>query len=178
MPKTILYIAMSEDGFIAGDKDNLDFLNPYQVEGEDYGYGPFMETIGAILVGRRTYEKVLSMGHPYHEDREVYVITRQDRPSAGKLHFFGGNLRELVEELKQSNEGNVYCDGGAGLAQAMLQKGLIDEIILSIIPIQLQRGTLLFAGGVVPEAFECTAIETFATGLIQRVYGLKKQDNG
>lgn len=177
MPKTILYIAMSEDGFIAGDKDNLDFLNPYQVEGEDYGYGSFMETIGAILVGRRTYEKVLSMGYPYHEDREVYVITRQDRPSSGKLHFYGGDLRELIEGLKQSTGGNVYCDGGAGLAQSMLQQGLIDEIILSIIPVQLQRGTLLFAGGLVPDGFECKATKAFATGLIQHVYGLASRDD-
>jgi len=177
MPKTILYIAMSEDGFIAGDKDNLDFLNPYQVEGEDYGYGSFMETIGAILVGRRTYEKVLSMGYPYHEDRQVYVITRQNRPSSGKLHFCGGDLRELIEGLKQSTGRNVYCDGGAGLAQSMLQQGLIDEIMLSIIPVLLQRGTLLFAGGVVPDGFECKSTNTFATGLIQYVYELKKQED-
>jgi dihydrofolate reductase len=59
----------------------------------------------------------------------------------------------------------------------MLQQGLIDEIILSIIPVQLQRGTLLFAGGVVTDGFECKATTAFATGLIQHVYGLKKQDD-
>ena len=44
-PKTILYIAMSQDGFIAGENDNINFLNPYQIEGEDYGYGNFIKTI-------------------------------------------------------------------------------------------------------------------------------------
>lgn len=164
---------MSEDGFIAGAQDNLDFLNPYHVEGEDYGYGRFLKTISAVVVGRRTYEKVLSMGYPYHEDKDVYVITREDREEAGKLHFYGGDLRTLVEGLKGSGGGNVYCDGGAGLALSMLEQGLIDEMILSVIPTKLRRGTLLFAGGQVPDAFDHRSKEVFASGLIQHTYVLK-----
>ena len=53
--KVILYIAISEDGFIAGAGDNLDFLNTVQqVEGEDYGYAQFLNSIDVVLVGRKT----------------------------------------------------------------------------------------------------------------------------
>lgn len=62
--KTVLYISISEDGFIAGVKDNLDFLNEYIIEGEDYGYANFIKSIDTVVVGRRTYEKVFSMVTP------------------------------------------------------------------------------------------------------------------
>ena len=57
--EVILYIAISEDGFIAGAGENLDFLNMVQVEGEDYGYAQFLNSIDVVLVGRKTYEKVI-----------------------------------------------------------------------------------------------------------------------
>jgi len=79
--KTILYIAMSQDGFISGENDNLDFLNEYQVEGEDYGYANFISSIDFIVVGRKTYENVLAMGYPYHNNKKVFVITRNSKES-------------------------------------------------------------------------------------------------
>ena len=85
--KTILYIAMSEDGFIAGENDNIDFLNPYQVEGEDYGYKEFVNSVGHIIVGRKTYEMVIGMGYPYHTDKIVYVATSVARQSENKMEI-------------------------------------------------------------------------------------------
>ncbi len=171
-PKTILYIAMSEDGFIAGEKDNIDFLNEYQVEGEDYGYGKFINTIGSIIVGRKTYKKVISMGYPYHEDKDVYVITRNSKPFSNRLHFYDGDLNLLVNKLKSANSGNIYCDGGAKLAKSLISLGLIDEIILSIIPVDLKKGTLLFQNGTIPSEFELKHSKKFQTGLIQYTYRL------
>jgi len=171
--KTILYIAMSQDGFIAGDGDNIDFLNSYQVEGEDYGYGDFIKTIGAVVVGRKTYEKVIGMGYPYHDDKEVYVITRAIKPPQKSPHFYSGNLYSLIDKLKSSNSGNIYCDGGAELAKTLIGMGLIDKIVLSVIPISLHKGTSLFNHGLVPSEFQLENLVEFKTGLTQFTYSLK-----
>ena len=75
----ILYIASSQDGFISGESDDLSFLKLVEIEGEDYGYLKFINSVEAILVGRKTYDKVISMGLPYHENKNVYVISRDKK---------------------------------------------------------------------------------------------------
>ena len=175
IPKVILYIAMSEDGFIAGENDNIDFLNDYQTEGEDYGYFKFIESVGSVVVGRRTYDKVVGMGYPYHSDKEVYVITRAQKSSSENITYYNGDITSLIEKLKLPNNGNIYCDGGSEVAHLLLTNNLIDEIILSVIPTQLKKGTLLFADGVVPTNFENSNKVEFKSGLIQYTYHLKTQ---
>lgn len=174
-PKTILYIAISEDGFIAGEENNLDFLKPYQGGEEDYGYSEFIKSVGCILVGRKTYDVVVGFGYPYHPEKKVYVITRQTRKSSSdKLLFFKGDLKALVNEIKSSQGLNIYCDGGAELAHSLIVEDLIDEMILSVIPIQLHQGTLLFEGGVVPNQFSLKSKKTYPNGLVQSLYVLKR----
>jgi dihydrofolate reductase len=170
---TTLYIALSEDGFIAGENDNLDFLNDYQVEGEDYGYSNFISSIDSIVVGRKTYEKVIDMGYPYHEDKQVYVITRSPKKSKNEnLTFYNGDLKTLIDQLRRHTNKNIYCDGGAELARYMLNNKLIDRLILSVIPIELHKGTLLFEKGIVPNTFELRRKEEYKSGLIQYTYEL------
>lgn len=173
--KLILYIAMSSDGFIAGENDSLDFLSPYQVEGEDYGYHSFIQSIETVIVGRRTYETVVGMGCPYHEDKRVYVITSSSKHSDNeKLIYFNGDLKNMVKELKTSETGHIYCDGGALLAKSLLEENLIDEMVLSIIPVQLNNGTLLFEAGVIPYDFELKKKTEYSSGLIQFSYVLEQ----
>tara|TARA_B100000809_G_C14981044_1_gene474537 strand:+ start:600 stop:911 length:312 start_codon:yes stop_codon:yes gene_type:complete len=80
----ILYIASSNDGFISGEDDDLGFLKLVETEGEDYGYLKFITSIGSILVGRKTYDKVISVGYPCHENKNVYVISRDQKNSETK----------------------------------------------------------------------------------------------
>jgi dihydrofolate reductase len=170
-PKVILYIAMSKDGYIAADNDNLDFLNKYQVPNEDYGYTAFMERVGCIIVGRRTYDKVLSMGFPYHDDKMVFVLSREKRiPQKENLQFYNGDLKYLFNSIQLEENQIVYCDGGAQIAQLLISENLIDEMIISIVPDILQTGTLLFNGGEVPKQFKMESKIIFSSGLIQHHY--------
>ena len=171
--KTVLYIAMSQDGYIAGENDNIDFLNAYQVEGEDYGYDSFIKTIGSIIVGRKTYDKVISMGYPYHHDKEVYIISRNKYFSENSPYYYSGDLHSLIDKLKSLKSGNIYCDGGAELATSLISIGLIDKIILSVIPVNLNKGTILFKNGIVPAEFKIENQVEFKTGLKQFTYNLK-----
>jgi len=172
---TILYIAMSADGFIAGENNNIDFLNPYQIEGEDYGYNEFINSVGSIIVGRKTYENVIGMGFPYHPDKTVYVATKSSRQSETEnLIYYYGSFKPLITKLKSSQHKNIYCDGGAELAKSLIAEDLIDEIIVSIIPVKLETGTLLFENGRVPDHFSLKKKQAFKTGLIQYSYELTK----
>jgi len=86
MRKVISYIAMSLDGYIAKPDGDISFLSIAEKKGEDYGYSDFTSTIDTVIIGRKTYDQVISMGYEYPDnDNDVYVITRTVKPDNMKL---------------------------------------------------------------------------------------------
>jgi len=173
--EVILYIAMSLDGFIAKPDGDISFLSMVEKEGEDYGYVRFMETVDTIILGRKTYDKVLSMGFelPYG-DRKVFVLTRNAQPETNKITFYSGSLPELVSSMKSQSGKNIYCDGGAETVFCLLQDDLIDEIIISIIPILLGNGISLFKTGLEEKKLQLVNSKSFEKGLVQLHYSVEK----
>jgi len=176
MGKLSLFIAASLDGFIAKPNDDLSFLKLVEKEGEDYGYAAFTDTVDTILVGRKTYDYVLKeIGSSHYDNgkRDVYVITRNERPQVGRTTFYTGNLVKLVERLKGENGKNIYCDGGAEVINELLKHDLIDEIIISVIPVLLGNGNRLFKDGRPEQILELIKAKAFETGLTQLHYRRK-----
>ena len=172
-----LFIAASLDGYIAKPDDDLSFLNVVEKEGEDYGYAAFTSTIDTIILGRRTYDWVLGKIGPSHYDngeRNVYVITRTERPDIGKTKFYTGDLTELVRQLKSESGKNIYCDGGAEIINELLKNDLIDEFIISVVPVLVGNGTRLFKDGRPEQQLELVNTKTFDTGLTQLHYRRKR----
>ena len=177
MRKISLFIATSLDGYIAKPDDDLSFLRLIEKEGEDYGYAEFTNTIDTLIVGRRTYDYVLEEIGPSHYDngqRDVYVITRTERPQIGRTIFYTGDITELVKRLKSGKGKNIYCDGGAEIINELLKHDLIDEFIISVIPVLLGDGIKLFKDGRPEQRLEFITAKTFETGLIQLYYRRKK----
>lgn len=177
MRKLSLFIAISLDGYIAKPNDDLSFLKIVEKEGEDYGYAKFIDTIDTLIIGRKTYEYVLREIGPSHydnEQRDVYVITRTNRPNVGRTTFYTENLTELVQLLKSKNGKNIYCDGGAEIINELLKTDLIDEFIISIVPIFVGNGTRLFKDGRPEQLLELISAKTFDTGVTQLHYRRKK----
>lgn len=177
MRKISLFIATSLDGYIAKPNDDLSFLKLVEKEGEDYGYAEFTNTIDTLIIGRKTYDYVLKEIGPSHYDngqRDIYVITRTERPQAGRTTFYTGNLSKLVERLKSEKGKNIYCDGGAEVINELLKHDLIDEFIISVIPVLLGNGTRLFKDGRPEQTLEFITAKTFETGLTQLHYKRKK----
>lgn len=173
MRKISLFIAMSLDGYIAKPNDDLSFLNLVEKEGEDYGYAKFIGTIDTIIVGRKTYDYVLkNIGSNHYDNgqRDVYVITRTERQNAGRTTFYTGDLTELVKKLKSEKGKNIYCDGGAEVINILLKHNLIDEFIISVIPVLLGNGTRLFKDGRPEQTLTLITAQTFETGLVQLHY--------
>jgi dihydrofolate reductase len=167
----ILYIAQSLDGFIAPPDEDLSFLSIVAVEGEDYGYADFVASCDTVIMGRRTYDKVASMGVPDpHPGRTLYVITRTLKPSQGEIHFRGGDVVDLVRSLKAQAGKHIYCDGGAQLIHILLQHDLIDRYIISTVPVLLGGGIRLFQEGRAMRKLELVESRRFASGLVKSEY--------
>jgi dihydrofolate reductase len=177
MRQISLFIATSLDGYIAKPNDDLSFLKLVEKEGEDYGYAEFTNTIDTLIIGRKTYDYVLKEIGPSHYDngkRDVYVITRTERPQIGRTIFYTGNITELVKRLKSEKGKNIYCDGGAEVINELLKHDLIDDFIISVIPVLLGNGTRLFKDGRPEQTLKFIEAKTFETGLTQLHYERKK----
>lgn len=169
--KMVLYIATSLDGCIAKPGDDLSFLSIVQQQGEDYGYGAFIETIDTVILGRKTYDWVMTQVSEFpHADKETYVITRTARPATGKIQFYTGSLKELVIKLKKKKGKNIFVDGGAETVHELLKEKLIDELYISVIPVLLGDGVRLFKDGRPEQLLQLYSSKKFDTGLVQLHY--------
>lgn len=166
----ILYIAMSLDGYIAKPDDDLSFLSMVEKEGEDYGYADFISTVDTVIMGRKTYDWVTKQVDFPHSDKDSYIITRTSRPPIGRTVFYTADLSELVRKLKSAQGKNIFCDGGAEIVNELLKKDLIDEMIISVIPILLGNGTRLFKDGRPEQKLKLVNVKAFDTGLTQLHY--------
>jgi dihydrofolate reductase len=142
-----VYIATSLDGYIAAIDGGLNWL--YEIpnpNNDDYGYTEFLSGIDAIVMGRGTYEKVLSFEQwPYEKPAFVLSRTLTSVPDAlaDKVEFIKGDLKPLVRELNARGYQNLYIDGGKTI-QSFLAEDLIDVMIIARIPVLLGNGIPLF----------------------------------
>jgi len=142
-----VYVATSLDGFIAASDGGLDWLmeipNPDQ---SDFGYAEFMSGIDALVMGRATFDMVLSFGS-WSYDKPVFVLsnTLDQVPEhvAEKAEIVSGPLRPLVNGLRERGYENLYVDGGRAI-QSFLEEDLVDEMTITRVPILLGKGIPLF----------------------------------
>jgi len=169
--KVILYIAMSLDGYIATRDDDLGFLSMVEQEGEDYGYADFVKSVDTVIVGRKTYDKVRSMGYEFpYNDKDAYIITRTARPSVGSVKFYTDSLKDLVVRLKSEAGKHIFVDGGAEIVNELLNNNLIDEFYISVIPVLLGDGISLFKSGRPEIGLKLIGSKSFNKGLVQLHY--------
>jgi dihydrofolate reductase len=173
--KVILFIAMSLDGFIAKPDGDISFLSQVEQEGEDYGYSAFIESVDTIILGRKTYDKIRSMGieRPYG-DRKVFVLSRNPHPKTDNITFYSGSLTDLIFKLKSQTGKHIYCDGGAETIHQLLHYNLIDEMIVSIIPVLLGDGIRLFGSAFQELKLQLVKSTAFEKGLVQLHYFIEK----
>lgn len=173
--KVIVFIAMSIDGFIAAQNDNLDFLSIVEQEGEDYGYNEFHNSVDTVIMGRKTYDKILSFNVPFpHSNKQCYILTNNKVLQSKSVVYYSSNIETLITQLKGQPGKNIFVDGGAQIVQLLLQKQLIDELIISIIPTILGNGVMLFGSNTPQQLFTLVQTKSYTKGLVQLHY--KKQE--
>lgn len=169
----IVYIATSIDGFIADADGGIEWLedipNP---DHSDFGFSNFMAKIDAIVMGRKTFEKVLTFPEwPY--TIPVFVLTNsnlQESPHlSGKVKFLRGQPGEIVETLSKKGYKNLYIDGGVTI-QRFLEEDLIDELIITTIPVILGKGIPLFGNLQEKLQFTFNKSEVLGSSLVKNYY--------
>ncbi|CAI8910841.1 dihydrofolate reductase family protein [Kosakonia quasisacchari] len=176
MVTTHVFIAVSLDGYIARQDGDIGWLLQRDDPTEDHGYAAFIADKDWIVMGRGSYEKVLTFDEwPY--DRPVLVLSRQLAGSAvperlkGKVQFSRRAPKEVIDDLAAQNAHRVYIDGGQ-LIQSFLREGLVADIVITTVPVLLGSGKPLF--GTLTQDIDLTLLSSrsFPSGLVQSHYRL------
>ncbi|PJZ43825.1 dihydrofolate reductase family protein [Leptospira brenneri] len=174
MIKYKAFIATSLDGFIARTDGSIDWLTSeeYVLGNNDFGYSSFMKSIDCIIMGRTTFEQVLTF-EPYpFASIPVYVLTRNSDyqyHSQFPIQIFYGSLNELNSKLEKEKIKSAYVDGGK-LIQSFIKESMMDSITITLIPVLLGSGLPLFAN--LSKEIKLKHLETssFPNGFVQSLY--------
>ena len=168
--KASVFVGTSLDGFIARVNGDLDFLPPGG--GEPHGYDEFIASVDALVIGRKTFETVLTFDTWPYGEKPVFVLSTRalaSAPAGAVVERMSGDPAEIVSKLDARGIRHVYVDGGITI-QRFLQAGLIQRLIITRVPVLIGAGIPLF--GAVPRDILLKHVGTrqYASGLVQSEY--------
>jgi dihydrofolate reductase len=165
-----IFIGTSVDGFIARLNGDLDFLPAGG--GEPHGYAEFMETVDALVIGRKTYETVLAFETWPYDEKPVFVLSTRSlapAPAGAVVEHMSGDPAEIVAQLDTRGITHVYVDGGITI-QRFLRAGLIQRLIITRVPVLIGDGVPLFGSLPHDVRLEHVATRYYPSGLVQTEY--------
>lgn len=162
--KVILYVATSLDGYIARKNRSVDWLAEYENTEKDYGYKEFLESIGTVVLGNTTYQQFKA---PY-PNKKCFVFSRKNTDKESNITFVNKEVRDFLDGL--SDNENIWLVGGAETIKEFLKNNLIDEFIITVIPIVLGEGIPLFPQGCGEHQLKLQNIKKYDSGVIQLFY--------
>ncbi len=170
MPVSV-FVGASVDGFIARPNGELDWLPAGG--GEPHGYDEFMESVDALVIGRKTFETVLAFeSWPYGQKRVVVLSTRPVDFSAVRdavVERMDATPDEIVTRLAARGFHHLYVDGGITI-QGFLRAGLVDRLIVTRVPVLIGAGIPLFGSLPRDVRLDHVATRHFPSGLVQSEY--------
>lgn len=173
MRKIRLYIATSIDGYIADIEGGLDWLSGYPITHElNYGYDRFFDSVDSVVMGGRTYRDILNMDvlYPY-KDKISYIITQNKAKNPkGNIHFISENIIGTVLDLKKKEGKNIWLVGGGEIIALLLDNDLIDEMIITTIPIILGSGIPLFPNTAKESTWRLHNTHSYSNNVLQVEY--------
>jgi len=171
MPSTVLYIATSMDGRVARADGSLDWLLRYQEAGEDYGFAAFEASIDAQIMGRKTYEQVLSMvgEWPHARQRTVVRSSRALEVNTPNTESSDESASVLLERLGREGFKRIWLVGGASALADFWAQGLVDELEWFVVPQVLGEGPRLFQEGF-PSSWSLVSAQAHPCGMLHCRY--------
>jgi dihydrofolate reductase len=177
LPSAEVFIATSLDGYIARADGGIDWLVDRPVpEGEDFGYATFMAGIGALVMGRQSFDKALSFPEwPYPVP--VVVMSRSPsqvhvpEPLRGRVEVTGAAPDAVLADLATRGIARVYVDGGQ-IIRAFLAQGLVRRMIVTLIPVLLGEGRPLWGHGGADVPLSLRGVRHWPNGFVQVEYGI------
>ena len=167
----IVFIATSLDGYIADQHGNIDWLHAIpNPDGNDMGFGVLMDRVDAVVMGRNTFDIVMSFGCDWPYTKPVCVLsnTMTSVPEGyeDKVFLMKGDVSDILPALHDKGFHHLYIDGGVTV-QHFLQADMIDELIITTIPVLLGGGSPLFGELASPLHFGLKKSETFLNAIVQ-----------
>lgn len=175
-PRLSAFIASSLDGFIADSDGSLIWLEEAADEGEDYGFHRFVDDVDAVAMGRGTYDVIRDIDpHPYG-DRELYVLTHAEPVERSGVTFWSVGPEEATLRWAELGLTHVYVDGGYTIS-SFLRAGLLDDLLITVVPRLLGGGHRLFVEGVLAEQVRLvqTSIDAFPSGMVNLGYSVVRE---
>lgn len=148
MRKTVLYIAMSLDGYIADQSGGVEWLageNPEDNETDTYS--EFIKDVDTVIMGWNTYEQIVTELSPdtwVYAGLTSYVITHREVETKKDVIFTQEDPCTLIENFRKKEGKKIWICGGANLIQQLMKEDIIDEYDISVIPTVLGKGIRLF----------------------------------
>lgn len=165
------FVGTSLDGFIARPNDALDFLEAGGAE--DHGFTEFLASVDAVVMGRRTFEVVLTFGSWPYGTKPVVVLSshRFDIPEfpGAVIEHMSGTPAEIVSRLAARGMEHIYVDGGATI-QRFLEAGLIQRLVITRVPVLIGSGIPVFGPLSRDIVVRHVATRAFPSGLVQSEY--------
>jgi dihydrofolate reductase len=171
--KLILYIATSIDGYIANPDGDTSWLHApeYTMENEDFGYNKFVNEIDTTLMGHNTYKVVTGFDLPFpYADKTNYVFSKTNTGKDQNAEFINDSIPEFITSLKQKEGNNIWLIGGGQINTLLLENHLIDEMIITQVPIVLGSGLPLFTKAKHSYPFFLNDSKSFKNGFVQLHY--------
>lgn len=178
-----VYIATSLDGFIARPDGDIEWLHEVEPIGgdDDAGYGAFFDSIDVLVMGRGSFEKVLEFDPWPYGSKPVVVLSKSLAEIPEKLRdsvrIDASPAQEFVEKLSSEGYKRMYLDGGK-VIQSFLREGLVDDMVLTTIPVLIGEGRPLF--GALDKDIKLRHISTksWDNGMVQSKYEVVEEQLG
>ncbi len=173
-----VFIAVSLDGFISRANGDIDWLSGWPEAGHDYGFAEFMAAVDGLVMGRGTFETAMTFeAWPYTKPVVVMSRTLQEgdlrQDLAGKVRITRAGPGEVMRDLEREGWKRVYVDGGL-VVQSFLREGLIEDMVLTRVPILIGAGRPLF--GELARDIRLRHLDTsaYASGFVQSRYAIQR----
>lgn len=170
--KTTAYIGTSLDGFIARKDGEIDWLIQFDNPEINQSYTEFISDIDAIVIGRGTFEKVLTFPTWFYKQK-IFVLSNQIKQIPDELKEMVTVLamepKELLLYLSSKGFSNIYVDGGK-VIQSFLKENLLDELIITKVPVLIGNGIPLFGELDHDIIFKHIQTNIFSNGLVKSHY--------
>lgn len=175
MRKIKLYIAMSLNGKIARKGGEVDWLeaipNPNQT---DYGYEDFYKTIDCTIMGKKTYDQIMSWGIDFpYAGKKNYVLTKNTGvENTEHVEFLQSDIINKLRGIKEEEGKDIWLIGGGKINSLLLEANLIDEIILFAMPVLLPDGIDLFGTFPKDKSIKLKSSKAYSSGVVELKYEL------
>lgn len=180
MGKTVIYIAMSLDGYIADSAGRVDWLSGDGSDPKNEGtYDTFYKEVDSVVLGYETYRQVkeeLSPDSWPYDDIPSYIVTHRTDLVDDQVTFIHQDLPTFIKTLKEKSQGTIWIGGGASIIQQVLAADLVDQLTVTIIPTILGKGIPLFLNQEEEITLELIKTETY-NGMVDLVYKRREVEN-